>query len=332
MRPAMIVAFAMLLTAPCASPAFAAQKPKKRGEASGVTRLAISPKKPIATDELEISFRAGKLRSEERYLVGIGDRLETNDQCTAGYQVVVHGRKRPRQLVELTFYPNQVIARDEAHFYGGQAPSTRRFCAGVKTLQIGRIDPDGNVRLITRRKVRIAEDPAFPERVGTGVKISLLEGSSFVIQAPGRPDRTLTVGGSMRGVIPSEFRPNTDIEVSAMTGALFLSSISPDPLCAGPTYRVELGLAQRGPSKMLLRASGDAELSLELLADPLSLAGCAAPAAPGKSTLTLSGKVTADGLVRLPISGTIPGVQIAPDLQATVTLNLVVGVDLSGRG
>jgi len=331
MRTALIMGLAALLASMCTSPAFATPTAKKKG---GATQLTVSPKKPKATDGLNVAFRAGKLPRDERYLLSFESQgAGTNALCTASYQVLVVGRKRPRQLVELTLYPNQVLATSgTAHFFNAaETPSARRFCAGATSIGISRIDPDGKVNFIASRHLRIAKDSRYPEPDGTPVRIGLLDGSSIKVEAPGRPDRELSVTGTLRGVLPALFRPNTDIDVASMTGAMYLTSISPDALCAGSTYKVELGLAQGGPSKMRLEASGNSVLSLELLADPLSLAGCAAPAAPARSTLTLSGRVGPDGLLRLPLSGTIKDVQIAPGLQATVTLNLLVNVDLSGR-
>ena len=47
--------------------------------------------------------------------------------------------------------------------------------------------------------------------------------------------------------------------------------------------------------------------------------------------MTVSGKVGPKGLVEFPISGTVAGVPIAPDVVGTVTMNLVVKIDLSGK-
>jgi len=46
----------------CTSPAFATTAKKK----GGATQLTVSPKKPKATDGLNVAFRAGKLRRDER--------------------------------------------------------------------------------------------------------------------------------------------------------------------------------------------------------------------------------------------------------------------------
>src|SRR6185503_15438698 len=128
-----------------------------------------------------------------------------------------------------------------------------------------------------------------------------------------------------------KFKPNTDVSITLTKGALTLSTITPDPLCAGGSYRLAFPVADNGPSKLVLIASGRAELSLELLADPLSLAGCSLPASPAKTTLTVAGNVGPEGLVKLAISGTVAGIPIAPDVTGTVTMNLLVKVDLSGR-
>jgi hypothetical protein len=320
------------------APAALAAKAKNR--AASVTGLAVLPKKPKATDPIDLAFRAGKLRPDERYIVGIGQLrfagklVAGPDNCTSSYFLVIHGRKRPRQPVDVRLYPNgALVPGTGAHVYGNiPRQESRRFCAGRAYVTVGRIDPDGNVRTIARRLIRIAEDAAYPEPTGTRVKITVLGGSALTVQAPGRPDRTLPVGGVVRGVLPGKFRPNTDIVISSLTGSLSLPAISPDPLCAAGSYTLDLALAQSTASKLLLKASGDATFSLEVLADPLSVAGCAAPATPGQTALTFTGKVGPEGLVRLPISGVVSGVPIAPDVAATVTLNLFISVDLSGRG
>ena len=87
-----------------------------------------------------------------------------------------------------------------------------------------------------------------------------------------------------------------------------------------------------GPSSLLLKASGEGILTLALAADRLSLAGCPAPAAPVPTTVVLTGQVTPDGLLKLPISGAVTGVPIADGVTADVTVGLVLNVDLSGKG
>ena len=82
---------------------------------------------------------------------------------------------------------------------------------------------------------------------------------------------------------------------------------------------------------MSLKASGDASLSLTLGVSPPALAGCANPPA-GTTPLTLTGKAGPTGLVRLALSGSGGTVTVADGVTATVTANLFVRVDLSGRG
>ena len=66
--------------------------------------------------------------------------------------------------------------------------------------------------------------------------------------------------------------------------------------------------------------------------DPASLAGCNEPSAPGRTALTLTGKVGEGGLTRLAVSGTLSGATLAPGVTADLTVNLFLNVDLSGRG
>ena len=213
------------------------------------------------------------------------DLLAGND-CTAGYQLVVRGRKRLREEVQVRLYPSVGLQRGEGRLLSQTLPevSFNRFCAGLARVTIGRVDPDGNLKLLASRRVRIAKDAAYPEPLGTPARIEVLAGSSLLVQAPGRPDRTLAVGGLLRGYIPGMFKPNTDVSIKLETGSLTLDTISPDPLCSGGSYKLNFGIDASGPSNLVLQASGSGVLTLELLADPLSLAGCSAPATPGKTT------------------------------------------------
>ena len=62
-------------------PAALSVKPKNR--AARVTLLAVLPRAAKATDAIDVAFRAGKLRSDERYVVGIG-QLQFAGQLVAG--------------------------------------------------------------------------------------------------------------------------------------------------------------------------------------------------------------------------------------------------------
>jgi hypothetical protein len=180
--------------------------------------------------------------------------------------------------------------------------------------------------------VIIVEDKGYPAPLGTPAKITVLDGSSITVQATGRPDRTFAVGGLVRGAIPGLFRPNTDINVGSMVGGLFLRTLQTDTICGG-TFATELPLTPKGgSSNLVLKASGEGIWTLALAVDALSLAGCAAPAAPATTTLTLTGKVTPDGLVKFPLTGSVTGVLVASAVTGTVTVSLLVNVDLSGHG
>lgn len=297
----------------------------------GVKDLRITPKRPQATDTIVVSFRAGKIARDERYVVDlVGPPAAATigpAVCSGGYRVRVRGVTRPGRRIRVELNPND----SRGWPVGTSQPGAGRFCPGEARVGIGRVSPDDDLAVAGTRKVSVVPDAGFPPPLGTPVKVSVLDGSAITVRATGRPDRTMALGGLVRGAIPGVFRPNTDVPVGTMVGGLFLKTLQTDAICGGGTFATELPLTPKGgPSNMLLKASGEAIWTVQFAADPLSLAGCAAPASPAPVTVTLSGKVTSDGLLRLPLTGSVPNVPIATGVTATVTFNLLVNVDLSG--
>ncbi len=302
------------------APAHAKGDPRKRGT---VRDLAVTPKKPATTDTLHVSFTAGRLRPNERYEVGLSG-VGGDNSCVANRSVRVRGVPRSGRRVEVDLSPVGS---------GGNG----RFCPGRATMVIARVDVEQRIVLLASRAVTLTRDPRDPlglygpqPVLDTPVSVDVLDGSSFLVQANGRPDRTLPVGGRLRGVLPGTFKPNSDLGITSLSGPLFLRSIVPDPLCAGASYTSELGVAPGAAGPMTLKASGGVTFPLTLTVAPQALAGCGAPPA-GTTPLSLSGRVGPAGLVSLALTGSVTGVPIADGVTATVTANLLVKIDLSGR-
>lgn len=157
--------------------------------------------------------------------------------------------------------------------------------------------------------------------------MSVLGESSVTVTAPGRPDRTAPLAGSLRGTIPAMIKPGTDPVIGGLTGALWAPRVAPDPLCAGERYAPEWPTAASpAASSLTLRQDGTATLSLAVAVDPLSIAGCATPAAPGSTTLTLNGRSGDGGLGHLVLDGSVGGIPIAAGVTGTAAVHLVVAV------
>lgn len=308
----------------------AAQAAKKPAASWKVRDIRVTPKRPQVTSEITVSFIAGRLRPDQRYDVRLGAPGPTNDFCNAGYSVRIKDRRRPGRRVTVTMTPGNARAWEGFP----SRPGLARFCAGDAMVAISRADAENTLTLAGSRRVTLEPDRDYPKAIGVPVGITVLDGSAITVTtSAGLPGRVLPLTGGLRGVIPGEFRPNTDVSVGSMTGALRLGALRIDALCAGiGPFATEFPVVAGGPSNLLLKASGEGTLTLVLAADRLSLAGCPVPATPSPTTVVLSGQVTKDGLLKFPISGTVSGVPIADGVTADVTVGLVLNVDLSGKG
>ena len=86
-------------------------------------------------------------------------------------------------------------------------------------------------------------------------------------------------------------------------------------------------------SKMTLLASGQAQFDLVLNDSASQIFGCGPAGAPtATTTLPLSGKVGPDGLLKLNITGSVGAIDLPGGSQGGLAANLVLNVDLSGKG
>lgn len=307
-----ILALALLIAlAACVVPAGSAMAAKKSPNA--VRDVVISPKAPKANQSVSVSFKAPALPRDRRLDVSLA--APGGGACSDGYAVRIASVKPQGRRVSVRFNP-----------VDGESTV---FCAGTASIAIGHAGADGKVVVLTRKRLGITP-VGGPETFGVPGKITLLDGSAITVRAPDRPDRTIALTGIVRGFVPGRFAPNQDIGVGTLTGGFWTRSLQVDALCAAAPIVTDFPVVPTAASQLLLKASGDATLTLALKADAASLAGCASGGA-GPTALTLTGKTTPDGLLKLPLAGSIGGVTIAPGVVATVTFNLLVNIDLSGK-
>jgi len=301
----------LIAAAACLVPAASATAAKKSPNA--VRGVVIRPKAPKANQTVSVSFKAPALPRDRRLDVSLV--APGGGACSDGYAVRIASVKQKGRRVSVRFNPADGVSAV--------------FCAGTANVVIGHAGAEGKVVVLTRKRVEITP-VGGPETYGVPGKITVLDGSEITVRAPGGPDRTIALTGVVRGYVPGRFAPNADIAVSTLTGGLWVRSLQVDTLCAGAGVVTDFPVVPARASQLLLKASGDATFTLALKADAASLAGCASAGA-GPTAFTLTGKTTADGLLKLPLTGSIGGVTIAPGVVATVTFNLLVNVDLSGK-
>lgn len=325
MRTVQLAVVAMITTLSLVPAAQAARDPL------GTLPVRVQPVKPKTTDTLTVTFRAVRLKPDERYEVEFG--TYDNTSCTPGYRVRLR-RQRPGRPVRVTLSPNPALATgrlvDENRPPNGfNVASKTRFCAGGTELRVTAVDADGKVRPVGHRMIGIAKDPGYPPLTDTPARILLLPGSSVVVRRAGHADRTLALAGQLRGTIAGQIQLGSDIAIAQVSGDLSFPVLEPDVQCSGPRYRTSF--APWREASLVMRQSGDVTFTLPLDLDPASLAGCNEPSAPGRTALTLTGKVGDGGLSKLAVSGTLPGVTLAPGVTGDVTVSLLLNVDLSGR-
>ena len=294
--------------------------------ASAPTAVAKAPPKPVVTpaaanltSPITVTWKGKKPGRGVTYGVEVFVRTPTTLACaTDASTATMHATRKGYT----------VTVKPRAAF------GTRQWCPGQGHVRIWRSGP-GRLQTVMARG-------AFTVAVGPGqtapgppppvpVKVTLLGGSTITASAPGRPDRSGQLTGTLRGGIPSNFKPNTDIVVSDFSGAITPVLFGADPLCPGVSPPTSIDSV--AGSKMTLFASGQAQFDLVLNDAPSQIFGCGPAGAPtGTTTIPLSGKVGPDGLLKLGVTGSVSGIELPGGSQGGLAANLVLNVDLSGKG
>lgn len=300
-----------------ASLALAVSLPAAAGAASHRTGLRLSPSKPISSKSIAVKWRAPTARTRGRtYRIEL--RIKASGLCTSVREYPIRRSWNRRDVLNIRFRPNDRTL--------GRASN---WCPGTATMRVLSTRPRSRKVTHAVLRFRIREDAANPVPRGIDVESELLEGSSLTVRVPGRPDRSGPLTGLLSGRVPGKLGSSSDIEFELTSGALSLESLEADPLCP-PSDRghpLLLSLASSGTRATLRGARF--EMSLALAEDPSAVTSCAGASSPGPAwAMKLSGR-SSSGLERIEASGTFEGARLADGASVSITLNLVLGVDLS---
>jgi hypothetical protein len=293
--------------------------------------LKFAPARPTVTTPITVSFKAPKIKRSGVYygtVLRIGS--VSGPECSGLYPRVALRNARGGTFTA-TLKPRN------------GDPGAPRWCNGVAQLEVRRYGPGGLFSpIVARRTFPVGtgkDDPTSPAQgAGVPVKITVLGGSTLTASASGRPDRSAQLSGVLRGTIPGRFNPNTDIGVEQISGsltalgaALAQAVFPPDPLC--PDTPPPGTFDALPSSQLLLKASGDGIFNLVLNGAASQLFGCGpAGALSGTTTLPLTGHVGPKGLLEMPEAGAATGIPLPAGSQGGLAANLVLNVDLSGKG
>ena len=303
-----------------------------------VSPATASTSSPItATWKVDRRLKRGQRFGFEVYVLAPpsfaipNSRLNSADDF-AGYHCSWLSRTNGRvvrkgRTLRMTFRPN-----------GGLDERWPTWCPGTARIQLVRYPIAGNssaTETLAERTLPIAlapEENVPFERLP--VKVSLLAGSSVTASASGRPDRSTPVTGVLRGTLDAPIAPivKRDVRVAGLTGTLRPASFAPDPLCPEATPPATFDVAG---SRLDVESGGPAAFALNINGAPSQIFGCGPPGAlSGTTSLKLKGtfdlRTTALGSIAL--TGSTPGFDLPGGTQGGLAANLVVNVDLSGRG
>lgn len=276
----------------------------------------ISPAKPVATDTLNVRFRApAGAANSERYAIAVRTRAHRNCQSFA-----------------LVGVDGVVEARDTAtvHLLAGTTASFTAWCTGpaVATL-LHRVAGGGWAPIVgARRAFKIAKALDEHELFGTKVQIDVLGTSTATVKVLGRADRVLSLSGAIDGFIPGKFILNSDYKIQlngladrSSSSALVVSALVTDPLCSAGTIRTIAPLKLGGGSSLTVLRNGSVAGTFDLASDPGTLAACAGPDT-GTTTLDLKGLLGVANLADLTLNATLPYVPVGGGTVGTVSISL----------
>ena len=292
---------------------------------SGQTSLV--PASPSTTDTLHVSYRpsAGG-RSNANYTATVFVLARHTDTCRGSLTVTLEKKSDASQTLTADLAPQ------------GSHIQPYPWCSGRALLSVFRDNsalglPD---RRVARRVIKLRLARPSDTLFGTPTVIQVLATSTATVSAPGRPDRTLGLGGVFAGFIPGKFVLNTDYVMqlkptSAALGVtpsgLTVRSLVTDPLCSSGAIQTSAPLASSFPSQLTFQRNGVVTAKLTLDADPSTLAGCAGGPS-GTVAIDLTGKLGTALLSDVLLTGTVAGVPVGGGVGATVSLALHIKVSI----
>ena len=308
--------------------------------ATGVAAVAATAAVPAAGAAPPVSFdvrpAAPRLGSAITVTVS-APRLKDG----TSYKASIDRVRAPRRVCALAAAPVAMRRLSDGRFTAtlrprwtdADSPPAKVWCPGTATLRVERYGPGALFTTgFARRAIRLVRGrgEAIPPPIPAHeVSFTMLAGSTLTAWAPGRPDRSTPVTGTLLGRFRNGGPDPRVLKTTDITGTLALPSLAPDPLCPGSTAPASVDVD--GSSAMAQRVETGSALTLVLRAQPAQLFGCGPSGAlTGTTTLTVSAPSTAP-LNRMPMTGVVGDVALPGGSQGGITANLLVNYDMTKR-
>jgi hypothetical protein len=284
----------------------------------------VRPASPHLATTITVTVSAPRLKAGTSYKALI-DRPRFPQRVCAASTLPVTMRRLAGGRFTATLHPGPQ--------FGADSPPAKVWCPGPATLRVERYGPGGlSTTGFAKRALRFARgsrEAVPPPIPAHEMSFTLLPGSTLTAWAPGRPDRSTPVAGTLLGRFRNGGPDPRALTTTDVTGTLALPSLAPDPLCPGSTPPTSVDVD--GSSAMVQRPETGSALTLVLRAQPAQLFGCGPPGGlTGTTTLTASALGTSP-LNRLAMTGVVGDVALPGGSQGGITANLLVNYDFTKR-
>lgn len=292
--------------------------------ASAAKRVTFDvPAAPVLSKSLKVTIKAPRLPFGTIYRVAIERPVENRNLCVND-RTPAEMRELPGGRFTATLRP-----KPDNRLYAPRQPTT--WCPGPVKLLVERYGPGTRQTPLAKRAIRFTrgpgevDPPPIPVRE---VAVTLLPGSTLTAWAPGRPDRSTPVTGTLVGR-PGGITSPKFLGETGFTGTLALPSLATDPLCPGSTPPTSVEVD--GSSVILFDSATAVTLSLVLRGQADQLFGCGAPGGL-TGTTTLTSVSSAVGLTnRMPMIGVVGDIALPGGSQGGITTNLLVNWGTTDR-
>lgn len=288
--------------------------------AAGRVAFDVSPAVPNLGSTLTVTGTAPRLKAGTSYQLGIDRKRYPDRLCK-----ISAGGVTVRRLAGGRFSATVRPGPQE----GADSPPAKVWCPGPAIVTLYRHGPGKLQTALAKRAIRFTrggretDPPPIPAHE---VSITFLPGSTLTAWAPGRPERSTPVTGSLLGRFRNGEPDPRNPATTQIAGTLSLPSLAADPLCPGSTPPTSVEVDSS--STMASPGPAGSTLSLVLRAQPEQLFGCGAPGGlTGTTTLTSVGSAVT--LNRMPMIGVVGDVALPGGSQGGITTNLLVNWDFT---
>lgn len=277
----------------------------------------VRPAAPQLATPIKVTVKAPEPKFGTIYRLAL-DRANGSTSVCVPDKEPVEMRELSRGRFTATLLPRLPSAQ-------GDMPRPKVWCPGPATLRLEVYGPGMLQTPFAKWKIRFARGPreAEPPPIPAHeAAITILPGSTLTAWAPGRPDRSTPVTGTLLGRYKSSEQDGRSLVTNRIAGTLALPSLAPDPLCPGSTPPTSVEVDSS--SGLIMRADAGTWLTLVLRASPAQLFGCAPAGGPaGTTTLTSAGGPP--GVYnRMSMIGVVGDVALPGGSQGGITANLLV--------